>query len=178
MKIKKVVLDKSIILGFCILDISKYIMAKHFYRLKKILDFKLLYTDTDSFKIFIPNMDDKTAYNILNQYKESFIETKDSSIKKVPGKLAYEGNHQYFKAIAPKHYITDNKEKCKGVPKHCTTTEYKPERSYYSIRSKEHQIMLVNNIKKIKYIDDKKVEIQNNEVLPYGHYKLKDKTIN
>jgi hypothetical protein len=48
-------LNKPIIIGFCILDISKLIMAEHFFRLKDIFKdkLKLLYTDTDSFYLHI-----------------------------------------------------------------------------------------------------------------------------
>ncbi|MCL6579441.1 MAG: hypothetical protein K6T73_08670 [Candidatus Bathyarchaeota archaeon] len=161
-----VYLDKPILLGFCILDISKEIMARHFYTLRNHLPFKLIYTDTDSFKIYCYEHGEKEVYEILKSL--DFIETPESKVKKVPGKLAFEGFHQYFKAIASKHYIVDKKEKCKGVPDRCTTTEYKPERTYYSIRSKNHEIAIIENKKILKYEDDKKVKI-GNENFPFGY---------
>ena len=165
---EKVLLDKPILLGFCILDISKEIMARHFYNLRKHLPFKLIYTDTDSFKIFCYEHGEKAAYEILKSL--DFIETPESKIKKVPGKLAFEEFNKYIYAIASKHYIVDNKEKCKGVPYHCTTTEYRPERTYYSIVSKNHEIAIVENKKILKYEDDKKIKIDN-ENFPYGYIK-------
>jgi hypothetical protein len=171
---EEVSLDKPILLGFCILDISKEIMARHFYTLRKHLPFKLIYTDTDSFKIYCYEHSEKAVYEILKSL--DFIETPESKVKKVPGKLAFEGFHQYFKAIASKHYIVDKKEKCKGVPYHCTTAEYKPERTYFSIISKNHEIVVVENKKILKYEDDKKIKIDN-ENFPYGYIKEQAKNI-
>jgi hypothetical protein len=165
---KDICYDKPILMGFCILDISKEIMSRHFYTLRKHIPFKLIYTDTDSFKIYC-EMGEKAVYEILKSL--DFIETPDSKIKKVPGKLAFEGFHFYFKAIASKHYIADKKEKCKGVPECCSTIEYKPERVYYSIKSKNHEIHIVENKKILKYEDDKKIKL-GNENFPRGYKEI------
>jgi hypothetical protein len=167
-KKEKVTFDKPTLLGFCILDLSKEIMAKHFYNLRKHIPFQLIYTDTDSFKIY-SKVSEKNAYEILKSL--DFIEIPESKIKKVPGKLAFEGFHRYFKAIASKHYIVDKKEKCKGVPDRCTTIEYKPERFYYSIKSKNHEIAIIENKKLLKYQDDKKIKL-GNENFPYGYKEI------
>jgi len=164
-KKEEIKLDKPILIGFCILDISKAIMANHFYNLRKHLPFKLLYTDTDSFKIYC-DYSDKEAYRVLKSLE--FIETPESKVKKVPGKLAFEGFHTYFKAIASKHYIADNKEKCKGVPSHCTTVEPQPVRFYHSIKSKNHEIFVVENLKILSYKDNKKIK-KGNENYPFGY---------
>jgi hypothetical protein len=162
-------LNKPIIIGFCILDISKHIMAEHFYRLKQIYKdkMKLLYTDTDSFYLEI-NMPKKEAIDLLRQYEEYF-ELPDSKIKKVPGKMALEKTCKTFKAFAAKHYIVDKDEKCKGVPKHCTTTEKKEFREYYQIKSQNHVVLLNKVVKKISYSDDKKVYISEDKIFPIGY---------
>jgi hypothetical protein len=164
-------LNKPIIVGFCILDISKHIMAEHYYRLKDIFKdkMKLLYTDTDSFVLYI-NMNEKEALSLLKQDKyEQYFEFPDSKVKKIPGRMALEKICKYFKAFASKHYIMDKEEKCKGVPKHCTTIEEKPIRKYTHLRSKNHVIVLENVEKKLKYSDEKKVYLSNDEVVPFGY---------
>lgn len=171
----KVNLNKANIIGFCILDISKLIMAQHFFRLRKIFpDMKLLYTDTDSFYLYIPKSE-KEVLNILSQYDEYF-ELPTSKIKKIPGKLAFEKSYTYFKGIAPKHYICNSSEKCKGVPKNCTTNQYQPVRKYHSIRSKNHEIIIEQIIKNLKYTDNKKVHLDD-RLVPYGYKNLRETQI-
>ena len=57
MKISNALLDKQTIIGFTILEIAKLEMSIHYDRLKIIFrdNMQLLYTDTDSFKLFIKN---------------------------------------------------------------------------------------------------------------------------
>jgi hypothetical protein len=162
-------LNKPIIIGFCILDISKHIMSEHFYRLKRIYGnkMKLLYTDTDSFYLEI-HMPEKEAIDLLRKYEEYF-ELPDSKIKKVPGKMALEKTCKTFRAFAAKHYIVDKDEKCKGVPKHCTTTERKETREYYQIKSEKHLVLLNKVVKRISYSDDKKIYISEDEIYPIGY---------
>ncbi|MCS7318064.1 MAG: hypothetical protein NZZ41_07165, partial [Candidatus Dojkabacteria bacterium] len=63
----------------------------------------------------------------------------------------------------------DKEEKCKGVPKHCSTTQEKIVREYYHIKSKNHQIFINKVEKNIKYSDDKKVHLENDNIVPYGY---------
>ena len=57
MKKSTVLLDKPIIIEFTILEITKVEMNLHYDRLKEIFsdNMRLLYTDTDSLKLFIKN---------------------------------------------------------------------------------------------------------------------------
>ena len=152
-------------------------MAEHFYRLKSIYrdDMRLIYTDTDSFVMEIKLPVNEALNKIRDPKYEEYFEFPDSKVKNVPGRLALEKTCKFFYAFASKHYIMDKEEKCKGVPKNkrtnCTGTkvpELKTEREYYSIVSKNHQIMIRKNIKKLKYEDDKKYYI-GDEAYPYGY---------
>ncbi|MCS7318263.1 MAG: hypothetical protein NZZ41_08175, partial [Candidatus Dojkabacteria bacterium] len=97
-KIDTIKLNKPIIIGFCILEISKQIMAEHFYRLKEIFgdNMKLLYTDTDSLIIEV-NMSEEKALKTLKEYdkEEKFFELPGYKEKKVPGRLALEKSCKY-----------------------------------------------------------------------------------
>jgi hypothetical protein len=83
--------------------------------------------------------------------------------------MALEKTCKYFKKFASKHYIIDKKEKCKGVPKHCATIEEKPVRKYTHLKSKNHVILLERVEKKLKYTDEKKVYLPEDEVVPFGY---------
>jgi hypothetical protein len=165
-------LNKPIIIGFCILDISKHIMAEHFYRLKDLYGdkMKLIYTDTDSLVIEV-KMPEKEAIKVLKDSDpdEKIYEFEDSREKKVPGRLALEKTCKYFRAFAAKHYIKDKEEVLKGVPKCEKTTEYVPIRTYNKIRSKNHVVVLETIKKKISYSDDKKVYIDERNIVPWGY---------
>jgi hypothetical protein len=93
-KITLIKLDKPIIVGFCILDISKHIMAEHYCRLKSIFgdNMKLLYTDTDSLIIEVKGMNDKEALNLKKKHDpdEKYFELPGYKEKKIPGRLALE----------------------------------------------------------------------------------------
>jgi hypothetical protein len=147
-------------------------MAEHYFRLKDIFKdkMKLLYTDTDSFIIEI-EMKEKEALEAIKKYDkdEIYFELPGYNRKKVPGRMALEKTCKNFKAFASKHYIIDEEEKCKGVPKHCTTTEEKHIREYNIIRSKNHQVFIDKVSKKLKYTDDKKVYLSDDEVVPFGY---------
>jgi predicted ribosome-associated RNA-binding protein Tma20 len=173
---KKVILinlDKPTIVGFCIFEISKHIMAQYYCRLKQLFkeNMKLLYTDTDSVIIEITNMNEQKTLDYMKQNdpEEKFFELPGYKEKKVPGRIALEKTCKYFKAFAAKHYIVDREEKCKGVPKHCTTIDKLDIRGYYHIQSKNHTVSIQKVERKIKYSDDKKIYLVNGEVLNYGY---------
>jgi hypothetical protein len=175
-KVATIKLDKPIIVGFCILDISKHVMAEHYLRLRSIFgdSMKLLYTDTDSLIIEVKGMNEKEALDLMKKHdpEEKYFELPGYREKKIPGRLALEKTCKYFKAFAAKHYIVDKEEKCKGVPKHQTTTDHKDKREYYHIRSKNHTISIQKVEKNIKYSDDKKLYLSSKNVVPFG-YKIK-----
>jgi len=129
---------------------------------------RLVYTDTDSFVMEIKMPVNEALDKIRDCKYEAYFEFPDSKVKKIPGRLASEKTCKYFYAFASKHYVMDRKEKCKGVPKGKGTTELAPSREYFSIISKNHQIMIHKNIKKLKYEDDKKYYIDD-EAYPYGY---------
>jgi hypothetical protein len=146
-------------------------MAEHHCRLKSIFEdkMKLLYTDTDSLVIEVIGMNEQEALGLMKKHdpNEQYFELPGDKEKKVPGRLALEKTCKYFKAFAAKHYIVDREEKCKIVSKHQTTTNRLEIREYYQIRSKNHTISIQKVEKKIKYSDDKKIYLNNGDVLPY-----------
>jgi 5'-3' exonuclease len=152
-------------------------MAEHYFRLRSIFEdnMKLLYTDTDSLIIEVKGMNEKEALDLMKKHdpEEKYFELPGYREKKIPGRLALEKTCKYFRAFAAKHYICDKEEKCKGVPKHQTTTDHKDKREYYHIRSKNHTISIQKVEKNIKYSDDKKLYLSSKNVVPFG-YKLKD----
>ena len=89
MKRSNVLLDKLIIIGFMILEIAKLEMSIHYDRLK--INFRdimqLLYTDTDSFKLFIKNIN---SYKLRKHGLEDYIDTSNFSTDTIfpldPGK--------------------------------------------------------------------------------------------
>jgi hypothetical protein len=109
-------------------------MAEHYCRIKSIFRerVKLLYTDTDSHIIEVIGMNEQEALDFMkdNDPKEQYFELPGYKEKKVPGRLALEKTFKYFRAFAAKHYIIDKEEKCKGVPKHFTTSNKLEIREY------------------------------------------------
>jgi DNA polymerase elongation subunit (family B) len=92
------------IVGFFILEISKLIMAEHYFRLKDIFGdkMKLLYTDTDSLIIEVKGMNEEEAIDLMKKHdpEEKYFELPGYKEKKIPGRLALEKTCKYFKAFA------------------------------------------------------------------------------
>jgi len=179
-RMKRIVkLDKPIFIGMTVLDISKRIMAEHYYRIKGYFGdrMKFLYTDTDSFYLYIQGSKEevmKDLHNIGDQY----MELPDSKEKKVPGKMAFEKFVQRFKAYASKHYVVDDgksvSEKLKGVPKTACNKSFDivKDRKYYVIKSKLHEIRITEVEKEVKYKDNKKdysLYETDHRIVPYGY---------
>ena len=78
MKKSSVLLDKPIIIRFMILEIEKLEMSVHYNRLKIIFsdNMQFLYTDTDSFKLFIKNTN---PYELRKHGLEHFTDTSNFS---------------------------------------------------------------------------------------------------
>ena len=70
-----VLLDKPIIIGFTILEIAKLEMSIHYHRIKEIFsdNMQLLYTDTDSLKLLIKNIN---SYKLDDRLKD-YIDTSN-----------------------------------------------------------------------------------------------------
>ena len=64
-----VLLDKQIIIGFTILEIAKLETSIHYHRIKEIFsdNMQLLYTDTDSLKLLIKNIN---SYKLDDRLKD------------------------------------------------------------------------------------------------------------
>ena len=89
MKKHNVLLDKPIIIGFMILKKSKLEMSIHYDRLKTNFcdNLKLLYTDTDSFKLIIKNTNPYDLKNPdLKDYIDTISFTSDTIFPLDPGK--------------------------------------------------------------------------------------------
>ena len=78
MKKSSVLLDKPIIIRFMILETEKLEMSVHYNRLKIIFsdNMQFLYTDTDSFKLFIKNTN---PYELRKHGLENFTDTSNFS---------------------------------------------------------------------------------------------------
>src|SRR5699024_3414396 len=119
---QKIVLDKPIYVGFCILEHSKRLMYDFFYRiLKPMYGDRLIlsYMDTDSFILVIETED---VYKDLEKIKE-YLDTSEFPVdhplfstenKKVVGKFSDEsvedGNIRFIKeyiALRSKMYYID-----------------------------------------------------------------------
>ena len=89
MKKSNALLDKPIIIGFMILEIAKLEMNIHYDRLKIIFrdNIQLLYTDTDSFKLFIKNTNpNEFKIHGLEDYSDTSNFSVDTIFSLDPGK--------------------------------------------------------------------------------------------
>ena len=89
MKKSNALLDKPIIIGFMILEIAKLEMNIHYDRLKIIFrdNIQLLYTDTDSFKLFIKNTNpNEFKKHGLEDYSDTSNFSVDTIFSLDPGK--------------------------------------------------------------------------------------------
>jgi hypothetical protein len=80
---------------------------------------------------------------------------------------------QWFKVYSPKHYdyIEANGRratKSKGVPKSAVMVDGKYE--FYSIRSKQHQVVKEKIVKEISDVDDKRVERSDGKLYAIGYF--------
>ena len=207
-------LSKPIYVGMSILDLSKlhmysfnYDVLKHKYK----EDIKLIYTDTDSFVIHTKTEDIYDDFKELSEHMDFSGYNKnhkcyDPTNKKVLGKFKDECDGKiiaHFIGLKPKSYAfkvyKEDKEekKSKGIVKHkvkkeLTFKKYKQtlettqsdKVSFNSIRSKNHQIYTINQIKQsLSRYDNKRYCLDSVSSFPFGHFSykiiqkgLKDKT--
>jgi len=202
MAMTNVKLNKPIIVGFSILDISKIRMYDFYYNTikRKYNDkAKLLYTDTDSLIMHIETEDlfkDFTEYKHELDLSDYTNEYKCLDNKKIIGKFKDEAIGKIiteFIGLRSKMYSFliqgDDEEHKKGkgiksyvVKKHLKHDDYlqtvnqkiKSNVSMNSIRSFNHNLstITINKIGLSSYSD--KVYLLDNGIdsLPYGHYKI------
>jgi hypothetical protein len=199
---EKLVLNKPIYVGFCILDLSKWLMYDfHYGYMKKEYDSsaQLLFTDTDSLcyeihtdDVYQDMYDNKEYFDLSDMKLEQF---KDETNKKVIGKFKDETEGipiKEFIGLRSKMYSMklDNdieKKTAKGIVKCVIRNELKHE-TYKSIlesggkmssnmkviRSEKHQIytMSLNKVSLSAY--DNKCYIKDDGITSYayGHYKI------
>ena len=200
----EVELNKPIYMGLSILDYSKVHMYGFYYDvLKPKYDDKinLIYTDTDSFIVHVETDDLYEDFKQMKQHMDfsDYPEDHpnyDKTNKKVLGKFKDENSGKimtHFIGLKPKSYAFkvqgDKKEqkKSKGIVKHkvdkqinydmyeqTLNGDIKPEVSFNTIRSKNHQIYSINQTKfSLSNYDNKRWWFDNNQSLPYGHYSIK-----
>jgi len=199
---EKLVLDKPIYVGFCILDLSKWLMYDfHYgYMKKKYRDSaQLLFTDTDSLcyeirtEDFYKDMYHNKGYFDLSDMKiEQF---KDNENKRVIGKFKDETEGvpiKEFIGLRSKMYSIklDNdieKKTAKGIVKCVIKNRLKHEiyrdilesgGKLYSemkiIRSEKHQLytMSLSKISLSAYDDKRYISHDGIQSYAYGHYKI------
>jgi hypothetical protein len=195
-----VTLNKNILVGFSILDLSKVLMYDFYYNtLQKKYDNKveLLYTDTDSLILHIQTDD---VYDDLLEIKDQldfsdypiYHKCYDKTNKKVIGKFKDESNGKIiteFVGLRSKmySYIVDSNEKnrCKGINKstsknfthemykQCIDTIHVRTSKMNSIRSFNHNIQSITETKNsLSSYDDKRYMLDSINSYAYGHYKI------
>ena len=198
-------LNKPIYVGMSILDLSKLHMYSFYYDvLKKKYEDKvrLIYTDTDSFVTHIKTEDVYDDFNEMKKHMDFSGYDKehkcyDATNKKVLGKFKDEVDGKIItnfiglkpKSYAFKIYKQDKEEKkSKGIVKHKVKRELNYKKyletlednrcdtvSFNSIRSKNHQIYSINQVKMaLSSYDNKRYYLDKVNSLPYGHYGIPD----
>jgi hypothetical protein len=165
---RSIYFDRPIYVSVALLDISKYIMADFWYNgMKKATgdNVVLAYTNTDSLIVGIREPNAKQIFETHPDLKERFGTT--------PGKMKVECWLQWFKVYSPKHYdyIEANGRratKSKGVPKSAVMVDDKYE--FYSIRSKQHQVVKEKIVKEISDVDNKRVEGSDGKLYAIGYF--------
>ena len=193
----KTIFNKPIYLGACILETSKLHMYQFWYDyLKNKYNVELIYTDTDSFIIYVET-DDIYKYMLENKNLYDFSEypkdppNYDITNKKVLGKSKDELNSLIiteFIGLKPKMYsfnyidnnIILNNNIHKGVKKSICLKHneykrslYKEEliyKEFYNVQLNKQNIYL-DKINKIALnpFESKRYWINNTESLPYGY---------
>ena len=194
-------LDKPIYMGLSILDYSKIHMYSFYYDVLKPKyndKIKLAYTDTDSFIIHVETDDIYTDFKLINQHMDfsdypKNHECYNASNKKVLGKMKDELNGKimtHFIGLKPKSYCykvygeDEEHKRSKGIVKHKVANELnynkyeetlngdlKDKVEFNTIRSKNHQIYSINQVKfSLSNFCNKRYFYNAIESLPYGHY--------
>ena len=196
-------LDKPIYMGLSILDYSKIHMYSFYYDVVKPKyndNIKLAYTDTDSFIIHVETDDIYTDFKHIKQHMDfsdypKNHECYNASNKKVLGKMKDELNGKimtHFIGLKPKSYCykvygeDEEHKRSKGIVKHKVATclnydkyeetlngDLKDKVEFNTIRSKNHQIYSINQVKySLSNYDNKRYWLDNCSSLPFGHYSI------
>ena len=194
-------LDKPIYMGLSILDYSKIHMYSFYYDVLKPKyndKIKLAYTDTDSFIIHVETDDIYTDFKHIKQHMDfsdypKNHECYNASNKKVLGKMKDELSGKimtHFIGLKPKSYCykvygeDEEHKRSKGIVKHKVANELnynkyeqtlhgdlKDKVEFNTIRSKNHQIYSINQVKfSLSNFCNKRYFYNAIESLPYGHY--------
>ena len=194
-------LDKPIYMGLSILDYSKIHMYSFYYDVLKPKyndKIKLAYTDTDSFIIHVETDDIYTDFKHIKQHMDfsdypKHHECYNASNKKVLGKMKDELSGKimtHFIGLKPKSYCykvygeDEEHKRSKGIVKHKVANELnynkyeqtlngdlKDKVEFNTIRSKNHQIYSINQVKfSLSNFCNKRYFYNAIESLPYGHY--------
>jgi hypothetical protein len=198
LEMDKVYYNKPIAIGATILDLSKMYMQNFYYNILKPYygdNMKFLYTDTDSLVVWLGTNNLKEDIKNMQECFES------DSTKGLPGVMKIEkDNIQEFHALCPKQYyyipydpikkMYSLVNKFKGIPEYARDIPFKsqeeiiehlrkgkpltPKTTYNltSIKSKNHQIMVVDHQKEVSGKDDKRYYIDDIHTLALGHYKI------
>ena len=197
-------LNKPIYVGMSILDLSKLHMYSFYYDVLKQRykeNINLIYTDTDSFVIHTKTEDIYDDFKELSKHMDFSGYDKnhncyDPTNKKVLGKFKDECDGKimtHFIGLKPKSYafriFKEDKEekKSKGIVKHKVKKELTFKKyeqtlettqsdkvSFNSIRSKNHQIYTINQIKQsLSSYDNKRYYLDSVKSLPFGHFSIK-----
>jgi hypothetical protein len=207
-KTKQVVkLNKPIYIGMAILDLSKLHMYQFYYDvLKKQYGdkIKMIYTDTDSYVIYVETEDLYDDLNNLKEYMDFSDYPKNHknyniTNKKKLGCFKDEVNGNIiveFIGLKPKMYafrVDENnklieKKKAKGIPKNVLKknvtfdlykksleSNEKHEVQFNNIRSYNHEINSISCSKTgLTNFDNKRYYLDTYNSLPHGHYSLND----
>ena len=202
---KEIIYDKPLYVGTSILDISKiHMMAFHYGVIDSQFKhlYKLVYSDTDSFvyQIFTEDIYDWISKNRQHfDLSESEI-NKDATNEKALGffKDELKGSPLVnFTSLNPKSYcynylkegVNIEKKKAKGVSKvvlkkEITNADYKNvletgeglSRYVCGFHSYNHDVFTTKSLKQcLTPLTDKSYAMDWNDLLPYGHYKTKQK---
>ena len=196
-------LNKPIYVGMSILDLSKLHMYSFYYDVLKEKyqeNIRLIYTDTDSFVLHIKTEDVYDDFKeIKNEMDFSGYDKShkcyDNTNKKVLGKFKDECDGKiitHFIGLKPKSYAfkihKEKKEekKSKGIVKHKVKNElsYKSYEKtllendcdkveFNSIRSKNHQIYTIRQVKQaLSSYDNKRYYLDSVNSVPFGHFSI------
>ena len=197
MRKTKILFDKPIYVGFCILELSKHLMYDTYYNKfqSTFKDVKLLYTDTDSFVIHVT---DRNIYKIM-QENEDLFDFSDypkehilysEKNKKVLGKFKDELNGNIMtqrislrsKMYCHKVYNSKKEDKrAKGIKKSnvkseltfqkyydCLFNNKNTSHEYKSFKSENHIISTISTTKKgLSAFDSKRFYLNAVTSTPY-----------
>ena len=198
---KSVTMNKPILVGFSILELSKMVLHDYWYNVLKkeyASKIQLLFTDTDSLCYHVETENIYEDMKVRNTYYD-FSEYPpdhpnfDSANKKVPLKFKDVSNGcaiAEFIGIKPKcyswKYADGNEEqKNKGIQSHNLKHEHfrncifgeeeKQSLIVRSIHSTKHEVF-TQQLQKVALLnyDNKRFVIDNLNSLPYGHYRIPD----